>query len=514
MLFNSYPFLLVFLPITVLGFFLIGSRSPRIACLWLVVASATFYAHWHFKSLLLLAISIGINLLIGGRITMHLAKGEAGRARARLYLVLGLSVNLLLLGYVKYAVFLLEQWNVIFSADLHIRQPRLPLGISFFTFTQIIYLVDCFRRHVKDSDPVRYALFVTYFPHLIAGPLLHHGQVMPQFQQRETFIFHNRNLELGLAIFGIGLFKKVVIADGLAPYADAVFNASRAGTVLTFAEAWLGALAYTMQLYFDFSGYSDMAIGLSTMFGIVIPANFLSPYKARSIIEFWRRWHISLSQFLRDYLYIPLGGNRLGRVRRYINLMLTMLLGGLWHGAAWTFVLWGGIHGLYLLLNHWFRQWRPAKGADDPQSKVSSTLSWLLTFTAIVVAWVPFRSSTLASATSMLQSMAGLHIPFSSGSEAVLTSQVANQLADWSTGLGWIGAAAFIALVLPNTMEFAVRFRPALIDEALLKTYGWLGSRLTWRPTTGWAIAMGGILALSAMGIGLQGSSPFLYFQF
>ena len=515
MLFNSYPFLLGFLPVTLVGFFLIGSRNPRAACVWLVIASAAFYGYWHFKSLVLLAMSVAFNLYIGSKICRILDSGEQARPRARRFLVLGLSVNLFILGYIKYANFFLDQLNALLATDIHVKQLTLPLGISFFTFTQIIYLVDCFRRNARDNDPVRYALFVTYFPHLIAGPLLHHGQVMPQFQRPETFVFRNRNLELGLAIFGIGLFKKVVLADGIAPYADAVFNASAAGAVLSFSEAWAGALAYAMQLYFDFSGYSDMAIGLSTMFGIVIPANFLSPYKARSIIEFWRRWHISLSQFLRDYLYISLGGNRRGRVRRYINLMLTMLLGGLWHGAAWTFVLWGAIHGLYLLVNHWFRHARGAQPAGKSPTRLAGTASWALTFAAVVVAWVPFRSADLPSALSMIESMAGMHGYAAAAAGAPQSATMfPNQLADWSSGLAWIGTTCLIAFALPNTMEFASRFRPALMDDSLLKSYGPLRARLEWRPTVAWSAVAGTVLALGAMGVGLQGSSPFLYFQF
>jgi D-alanyl-lipoteichoic acid acyltransferase DltB (MBOAT superfamily) len=260
-----------------------------------------------------------------------------------------IAVNLILLGYFKYANFFADNLNHFAGTALPIGQVILPLGISFFTFTQIAFLVDTYQGKVKEFNFVHYTLFVTYFPHLIAGPVLHHKEMMPQFAKRNVCHLNWDNVAVGLSIFVLGLAKKVLIADSLAEFATPIFSAVAAGGQPMLFEAWIGALAYTLQLYFDFSAYSDMAIGISLMFNVRLPMNFNSPYKATSIIDFWRRWHMTLSRFLRDYLYIPLGGSRNGKAQRYLNLMITMLLGGLWHGAGWTFVIWGGLHGFYWL---------------------------------------------------------------------------------------------------------------------------------------------------------------------
>ena len=330
----------------------------------------------------------------------------------------------------------------------------LPLGISFFTFTQIAFLVDVYRGKVREYDPVHYVLFVTYFPHLIAGPVLHHGQIMPQFADASIYRPSANNIAVGLAIFVIGLGKKVLLADTFSGYADPVFASAEAGATPATAAAWFGALAYTLQLYFDFSGYCDMAIGVSRMFNVQLPMNFASPYQARNIIEFWRRWHMTLSQFLRDYLYIPLGGNRHGEWQRYVNLMITMLLGGLWHGASWTFVAWGGLHGLYLVMNHLWRRVRAgaSAGTHSPaaNSLIGSATSWALTFAAVVMAWVLFRAETLSGAWTMLRAMAGMG-----------TAQL------WSAWLGTLPASAPLWLALglaivcfaPNSQNLTARLR-------------------------------------------------------
>jgi D-alanyl-lipoteichoic acid acyltransferase DltB (MBOAT superfamily) len=255
-------------------------------------------------------------------------------------------------------------------------------------------------------DLGRYLLFVTFFPHLLAGPILHHREMMPQFARGIRWASYGRQVTFGVLLFAIGLFKKVFIADQIAPYANAAFAAVDAGQTLSLAAAWWGALAYTFQLYFDFSGYSDMAIGAALLFGIRLPINFNAPYAATSIIDFWRRWHMTLSRFLRDYLYIALGGNRLGKARRHLNLLLTMTLGGIWHGAGYGFLVWGLLHGGYLVINH---GWRAVRGRVSlPVSGVERGLGWALTFLAVVVGWVFFRATTLSGALSMLSSMAGL----------------------------------------------------------------------------------------------------------
>lgn len=319
MLFTSALFAWVYLPVVLAGFFAVGRFSEAGAALWLFLASLVFYAAWMPKFTLLLLASICFNFLVGRRISA---------SRSRVWLTFGVTANLLLLAYYKYAGFLIANLNALIGSHWNPGPIILPIGISFFTFTQIAFLVDAYAKGVREPRFVHYGLFVTYFPHLVAGPVLHHAQMMPQFGLSKTYRFDFTNFGVGLGIFAIGLFKKVVLADGISPYSDAVFNAADAAQPITVEEAWLGALAYSLQLYFDFSGYSDMAVGLSWMFNIRLPFNFDSPYRACNISDFWRRWHMSLSSFLRDYLYITLGGNRRGEARRYVNLLTTMVLGG------------------------------------------------------------------------------------------------------------------------------------------------------------------------------------------
>ncbi|MFQ5488405.1 MAG: MBOAT family O-acyltransferase, partial [Gammaproteobacteria bacterium] len=339
MLFHSYGFIFLFLPLTLLGFFLLGRYGLlRWALAWLVLASLTFYGWWNVEYLFLLLASIVVNYLLG----RALAPSQRTTASARVLLAIGIGLNLALLAYFKYAAFIVGNFNQLLGSDYRVHEIVLPLAISFFTFQQIAYLVDAYYGRAQEYSFLNYSLFVSFFPQLIAGPIVHHREMMPQFEGRRIFRFSYEDMDVGLLIFCIGLFKKVLLADGMAQFSEPVFAAAAGGLELSFFEAWGGALAYTLQIYFDFSAYSDMAIGLAWMFGIRLPLNFASPYKAINIIEFWRRWHMTLSRFLRDYLYIPLGGNRKGRERRHLNIMATMLLGGLWHGAAWTFVVWGG----------------------------------------------------------------------------------------------------------------------------------------------------------------------------
>src|SRR5882757_5400938 len=349
MLFSSYAFLFQFLPVVALAFAVARRYSPRCGIWALAFASLIFYGAWKPVYLLLLIASIGVNFWLGLKMEDPLRRRRIG--------TLGVTLNLALLCYFKYTNFLFDSLTALTGAPLPFVNVILPLGISFFTFQQIAYLVDVMRGARVERDLVSYTLFVSFFPHLIAGPLVHHAEMIPQFKRARS----GRSAVLaarGLAIFAAGLFKKVVIADNLAQFVTPVFAHLDAGGGVTTPWAWLSTLAYALQIYFDFSGYSDMAVGLALLFGIRLPVNFRSPYKAASIIEFWRRWHITLSRFLRDYLYIPLGGNRLGEQRRYINLMATMLLGGLWHGAGWNFIIWGGLHGIYLCINHLWQAWR------------------------------------------------------------------------------------------------------------------------------------------------------------
>jgi len=395
MLFNSYPFIFLFLPVALAGYFLssrLGSLAPAI---WLALASLAFYSVSNGQFVALLVGSIAFNYAIGWLlIAWPLSPGPRYAA-----LTAGVAGDLAVLGYFKYAGFFAANLNALFSTGLAINV-LLPVGISFYTFTQIAFLVDAYRGNVARYALPHYALFVTYFPHLIAGPILHHRDMIPQFERAEARRPDPHLILCGLIIFGIGLFKKTCLADGIQPLVSLAFGPNTP----TFDQAWLGALAYTFQLYFDFSGYSDMAIGISLMFGIFLPLNFNSPYKATSIIDFWRRWHMTLSQFLRDYLYIPLGGNRRGPALRYVNLGITMVLGGLWHGAAWTFVIWGALHGTYLCVNHAWNRFGPTVAPRF--ARAADVAGFILTFLAVVVAWVFFRADNLPAAIDVLSRMA------------------------------------------------------------------------------------------------------------
>jgi alginate O-acetyltransferase complex protein AlgI len=457
------------------------------------------YGAWRPIYLLLLLASIAVNFSLGLRMEDPLRRRAIG--------TFGVVLNLALLCYFKYTNFIFDSVNTLTGAPLPFFNIVLPLGISFFTFQQIAYLVDVMRGAKVERDIVSYTLFVSFFPHLIAGPLVHHAEMIPQFKRGRT----SRSSVLaarGLAIFAAGLFKKVVIADNLAQFVSPVFAHLDAGGSVTTSWAWLATSAYTLQIYFDFSGYSDMAIGLALLFGIRLPVNFRSPYRAGSIIEFWRRWHITLSRFLRDYLYIPLGGNRLGEQRRYINLMVTMLLGGLWHGAGWNFLVWGGLHGVYLGINHLWREWRSDKPAAAA-GLAARGLSWIITFLAVVIAWVFFRARTMAGAWQMLGGLFG----FEAGSSAYASSGIL-RLMDLPVlvgeqrllliGGGAVALALLIALCLPNVPQlFGYReYRRAPEKMAWLR----------WRPNAAWALVSATAFAISLFGMWQR--LEFLYFQF
>ncbi|MCP5141898.1 MAG: MBOAT family protein [Gammaproteobacteria bacterium] len=533
MLFNSYEFLFAFLPLTLVVYFLITARHLELGIAWLVLASLFFYAWWNPIYLVLIVISMLFNYGIGEALSNAYRRGrrpDSDGGRMRAWLIGGVAANLVVLGYFKYAAFLAGTVGGVTGWSLDVGHIVLPLAISFFTFQQIAYLVDAYRGITQEYRFLHYALFVSFFPQLIAGPIVHHREMLPQFLQPENLKPQVANIVVGLSIFFIGLFKKTVLADGVAQYATPVFDAAEAGATLTFLEAWGGALAYTLQLYFDFSGYSDMAIGAARLFGIRLPLNFHSPYKATNIIEFWRRWHITLSRFLRDYLYIALGGNRKGPVRRYVNLGATMVLGGLWHGAGWTFVFWGALHGLYLMINHGWRAlraaWFPGR---DRSTAWGRALAWAITFLAVVVSWVFFRAASFDAALAMLAGM------FGRNGVALPVALVAQSgwLADWLREFGvgvydgggwrfvwtwaWIGGLLPLALIWPNTQQIMARVGPALADyaerdgDALAWGRGVL-RRVVWRQTPLWAALMGATGALAVLS--MTRVSEFLYFQF
>jgi alginate O-acetyltransferase complex protein AlgI len=491
MLFNSYEFIFLYLPTVLVVFFWLARLNPAYSVAWLVMASLFFYGYWNPRYVSLLLASVIGNYCFGMWISK--AQADQGLIRRKPLLVLAIISNLLILGYYKYANFFVDNINSAAGTDFSLGVMLLPLGISFFTFTQIAFLVDAWQGKAKEYNFIHYTLFVTYFPHLIAGPILHHREMMPQFAMRDNYQINWDNLASGLMLFTVGLCKKTLWADSFAPFVNAVFDGVQRGEIPTAYEAWSGALAYTMQIYFDFSGYTDMALGIALMFNIRLPINFYSPYKAKNIIEFWRRWHMTLSRFLRDYLYIPLGGNRQGKSRRYLNLMTTMLLGGLWHGAGWTFVCWGALHGLYLTLNHLWRYMRSGKQISWVPAWFSGLTAGLITFVSVVFAWVVFRSAELSHALIMIKAMTGIEArPISfwdvtHGQLLLSTNLRGRELANLLVlGLVWVW-------VLPNSTR--LRFISGNFLLALAQ-----------------AIAVSFFLVLAIDHFGSY--SPFLYFQF
>lgn len=538
MLFNSPLFLFVFLPVTLCLFYFQAWRGNyKSALASLVLCSLVFYAAWKPPYLLLLLFSIAVNFKIGSAIIHQ----EPHSRKAKSWLYAGVVFNLALIGYFKYANFFVSIADDLSGQALHLEQIILPLGISFFTFQQITWLVDTYKGNSKQYELLEYTQFVTFFPQLIAGPIVHHHEMMPQFSAQTMLSKISDNFSIGLTLFIFGLFKKVVLADSIALHANPVFEAAELGVQLSVYEAWMGAIAYSLQLYFDFSGYSDMAIGLARMFGITLPINFFSPYKARSIIDFWRRWHMTLSRFLRDYLYIPLGGSRRGPARRYVNVALTMLLGGLWHGAGWTFIIWGALHGAFLAINHAWRALPQRRSeslltaitadSTDSLATPSKKENWItgaffhsLTLVCVVTAWVVFRAESLTAAISQIRSMFGFNgiaLPFQLqtliekvpllGSMPSITfgKLFGNGVIDPGSALAWIASLSALALAAPNTQQLLRRYRPVL---ETVQTPTGLFRRVLWTPSICWLLIVATALLYTALH--LSNISEFLYFQF
>ncbi len=494
MVFSSYTFILAFLPVVLIGFALLGRIGPqRSRFVWLVLCSLVYCGWWRLPDLLPLVLSIAMNYRLGRWL-------ETGNPRRKRWLlILGVSANLALLGYFKYAGFLMTSANALLGTTWDAPPIILPIAISFYTFQQIAYISDAYLGRTREHRFIDYCLFVSFFPQLIAGPIVHHGQMLPQFYRRRLR-FDSADLSVGISLFVFGLAKKVLIADELSPLVGMVFDADP-GSPLTFGLAWVGLTAYALQIYFDFSGYSDMALGLGRLFGIRLPLNFNSPYRATSVIDFWKRWHITLSEFLREYLYIPLGGNRNGKSRRYVNLMLTMLLGGLWHGASWSFVLWGGLHGVYLMVNH---AWRSLVGTGKPEQAYAGGLvgiwvSRVLTFAVVLIAWVPFRADGLPQIQRFYSAMFGL--------------------SGFDTGLGELGsdkaiiilACLLLVWLMPNVPTMMRRYRPttgkSLTWDGWKPLGGWV-----WRPEPFWAIVTG-LLTVGCL-MQMSRAGEFIYYRF
>lgn len=530
MLFNSYPFIFVFLPLTWAGFFILNRfLTLRAALAWLVAASFVYYGWFIPQYIWILALSIVFNFW-GGRLVSNRFNPPVGKV------VLGAFItgNLLLLGYFKYANFFLDNLGYITGSAYSFAAIALPLGISFFTFQQIAYLVDSYRGQADNRSFLEYCVFVTFFPQLIAGPIVHHAEIIPQLTGRARMNIRHSDFAIGISIFTIGLFKKVCIADTMAAVADPGFGAAAQGVTLSFSEAWIATIAFGLEIYFDFSAYSDMAIGLARLFGIRLPENFNSPYKAVSIIDFWHRWHITLSRFLRDYLYFPLGGNRQGKGRRYTNLMIVMLLGGLWHGAAWTFITWGALHGLFLVINHGWRALRaqPMFAAFVERNTLLHAsawriISWSLTMTAVFIAWVFFRAENWTAVEVMLMGMTGqtgfdlprnIYLQFGHIWQTLVNLGVPTTLSVKAVfaAVGVFGLA-FIVLAMPNTQQSMARFSPVLRSQYPPSTGDGRRTRLMrlfeWRPSITCAIAMS-LLALVNVMLLINDKSEFIYFQF
>ncbi len=499
MLFNSYAFLFGFLPIAVVAFFTLGRlRAGRVALPALVLASLAFYAYWDWRNLFILAPSLLVNFAVGRWLTRtHLQGGKdadpavGGR---KIVLVCGLIFNLALLGCFKYLDFTINTVDFIggpFGLRIPLQHLVLPLGISFFSFEQIAYVVDAYRGQPRQYGFVEYCVFVTFFPHLIAGPIIQHNELMDQLKPSLSKP-RAENVALGIFILVVGLFKKVVIADWCMRVVPGVYD--HGPQAMTAVEAWIGTIGYSLQLYFDFSGYSDMAIGLARIFNIKLPQNFNSPYKAHNPIEFWRRWHMTLSRFLRTYLYIPLGGNRGTQTRRYVNLMLTMLLGGLWHGAGWGFVIWGGLNGVYLVANNLFRKWRKAPKGNNPEGPWwVIEISAAATFFFIMLSRVFFRSPTFTTAGSVFLDLFGMH------------GVGLDQLAANAAVLFAFAALYVFCRHAPNTQQVLTELEPV---------YGKVErpSRMQLKLNHWVAVGVAGMALVSIMK--LTQVSEFLYFQF
>lgn len=510
MIFNSIEFLFLFLPLSYLGFRILSQLMPHTVIGWLVCASLFFYGWWEPKYLILLLGSALTNYYCG-----RLISDCETYSYRRAFAILGVCLNLGLLAIFKYTDFILENVATLLSFESTTYNILLPLAISFFTFQQIAYLMDVFKSRLAERSLSRYLLFVTFFPQLIAGPIVHHKILLPQLS-RFTKPYDNSVIAPAVTLIVLGLSKKVLLADTLSSLVNPGFTMAEAGAAMDASTAWICSIAYTLQLYFDFSGYCDIAIGCALLFGIRLPLNFESPLKATSIIDFWRRWHMTLSQFLRDYLYIPLGGNRRGEPRRLINLYLTMLIGGLWHGAAWTFVFWGSLHGVFLIINHAWRKLPISKVFDGV---IWRGLSLFITFLCVTSAFVFFRANSFDSAMLLLETML---TGFPQSIDRVYLNEVDMLFKDdvlilLLTSIGTsIFAISFtvtalaIALLLPNSVTLVGRekwgFDSKYSNEAGNAT------RLQWQNNSMWGLICGSLFFLVVLS--LSSVSPFLYFQF
>ncbi|MFQ3594641.1 MAG: MBOAT family O-acyltransferase [Sphingomonadaceae bacterium] len=516
MLFNSLPFIFLFLPVTLAGFYFLQRTGRREwVYLFLVAASLVFYAVWNPPYVLLLVGSMLGNYLCARWIERRMQAGH----KPGIALLAGILGNLAFLGYYKYANFFVDTVNSVAGTDWTLAKIILPLAISFYTLQQIAFLVDIARGEVRTAGLFRFATFVIFFPQLIAGPIVHYKEMMPQFFGRAAGRFPAQNLTIGAAIFAIGLFKKTVIADSAALFSSPVYAAARAGEAISFADGWIAAIGFTIQVYFDFSGYSDMAIGLARMFGVRLPLNFHSPLRAVSITEYWRRWHMTLQRFIAAYIYQPMvlpltrwaATRGLGKWPEFgattaLPLVIAFVIVGLWHGAAWTYVVFGLIHGVYLSINEAWRLWRRKSRRKDPPGTGSIAFYHALTVAAVVFSNVMFRAETVGDAVTIWRAM----VSPSAQALAAFWPDVPGDVFAKPTAL--FLAAVVLITFFPNTQQLMRRYGPAL-DFARWAAVGRPAISLVFRPTPAWAVAIGLILFLGLAFI-LRGATEFIYFNF
>jgi alginate O-acetyltransferase complex protein AlgI len=544
MLFSSYEFVFAFLPVTVLVFFLLGTRSREWALAWVILASFFFYAWWRPVNVLIIAPSIIVNFVLA-RLLQRLGSDKARAGLARTVLFVGIVFNLAFLGYFKYVNFFGNVINDVAGTHFFITTVILPLGISFITFQKIAFLIDVHARRIDSFTLKDYCLFVLFFPQLIAGPIVHFREIMPQLR-KVTCRFDKEDVCVGLTLFLFGLFKKVVLADGVAAHVTPIYEAAGAGGGISLLPAWIAAIGFTLQIYFDFSGYTDMALGLARLFGVRLPPNFDSPLKASSMIDFWLRWHMTLTRFLTAYLYNPLvlwltrrrlarglgvlGGRNARDGGAYFHLLagptlLTMFLSGLWHGAGYGFLIWGLLHGVYLSINHGWRLVGPQLwSSKEGYARLMRPVGFMLTFPAVVFSMVFFRSPSVAVAADIAKGMFGLngvHFPEQIhqrlGSLGSLLQPLASSSAvaagpEYVLAIPWIVGMLFIALALPNSLEIMSRYEPALGVKPRAAEASWFARAPRWRPTLSWAICMSALAVTAVLSMG--GKSEFLYWQF
>lgn len=504
MLFNSLDFIAIFLPATLIVFYLAGRFAGQSAAIAVLsIASALFYAYWSPIYILLIAAEISFSYCVG----RFLSSSDGNAAAKRFTLIASIILLLVTLGYFKYTNLMLSGFNMMMGTHFSYLAIILPLGISFHTFQQIAYLVDAANNRARIYNFNQFSLFVLFFPQLIAGPIVHHYELIPQFSRPAWTRLIPLNVLVGFSYFALGLFKKTMIADSLAQIASPVFDTAAAGNAIPALQAWVAMWAYTLQIYFDFSAYSDMAVGLARMFNLRLPLNFFSPYKAKNISQFWRSWHISLSRFLRDYLFVPLGGSRKGTLRAVMNLMITMLLGGLWHGAGLQFVVWGALHGLYLSIH---RIISPAIPASFKKNGIYGVAATILTFHCVMFAWVFFRAADLETALSMFAAM----IPTDEASRSLSTKFIRRAPLD-----GWpiMLVALLLVFFAPNLPQLFRRYSPALLigvlDRTALAAVRAVPTRFLWRPGLIGSVIVGICFAIGFLAM-FAWQSEFLYFQF